>query len=105
MVRAAAACINSEESARPSIDQVISMLQGDDNSTTTDKSSLGGTNWVSRYSQTHNLQKKQDMNSHLALAMLGVADLDEDDFYRGWSSCNGFRVVSLLFAIFILLEL
>eukprot|EP00268_Persea_americana_P000118 TRINITY_DN10052_c0_g1_i4.p1 TRINITY_DN10052_c0_g1~~TRINITY_DN10052_c0_g1_i4.p1 ORF type:complete len:562 (+),score=91.13 TRINITY_DN10052_c0_g1_i4:438-2123(+) len=83
MVRAAAACINSEESARPSIDQVISMLQGDDNSTTTDKSSLGGTNWVSRYSQTHNLQKKQDMNSHLALAMLGVADLDEDDFYRG----------------------
>lgn len=83
MVRAAAACINSEESARPSIDLVISMLQGDDNSTTLDKSNFIGNNWVSCYSQTHNLQKKQDMNSHLALAMLGVADLDEDDFYRG----------------------
>lgn len=83
MVRAAAACINSEESARPSIDLVISMLQGDDNSTTSDKSNFGGNNWVSCYSQMHNLQKKQDMNSHLALAMLGVADLDEDDFYRG----------------------
>lgn len=82
MVRAASACINSEEPARPSIDQVISMLQGDEHSATTKRSNFAGNNWVSCCSQKHNLQKKQEMNGHLALAMLGVAELDEDDFYR-----------------------
>ncbi|XP_058079306.1 probable serine/threonine-protein kinase PBL21 [Magnolia sinica] len=76
MVRAAAACVNSEESQRPSINQVVALLRGDEHQIT-DKSSFGKNSCIGFYNQ----QTKSDVNGHLALAMLGVSDLDEDDFY------------------------
>lgn len=79
VVRTAAACINSEESARPSIGEVISMLQGDESGST--NRSFARNSSARGYSQSNNLQMKNDVNSHLTLAMLGVADIEDDDFY------------------------
>lgn len=80
MIHAAAACISSEESARPNMDQAITILQGDEYCTT-NRSNSATNNRTRCCSLSHDVQMKRDMNGHLALAMLGVADLDEDDFY------------------------
>ncbi|XP_047327202.1 probable serine/threonine-protein kinase PBL7 [Impatiens glandulifera] len=77
MVQAAAVCINSEESQRPSIDGVIRILRsGEENN---NKFS----DYVDNncYSQSHNQRNGGGggMSSHFALAMLGVSDLEDDD--------------------------
>lgn len=77
MVQAAAACINSEESRRPSIDEVLVMLRGREaNCSSRKKSVCPGNGFVADcYAQ---LQMKNEMKSHLALAMLGVPDFEDD---------------------------
>lgn len=77
MVQAAAACINSEESRRPSIDEVVVILRGrEPNCSSRKKSGFPGNGFVTDcYAQ---LQTKSEMRSHLALAMLGVPDFEDD---------------------------
>ncbi|OVA01744.1 Protein kinase domain [Macleaya cordata] len=80
MVEAAAACINCDESSRPSIDQVIAILRGEENYSSNRSESPDLSGCVSDcYPQLHDSQTKSDMRSHLALAMLGVSDLEDDD--------------------------
>nr|XP_010926481.1 probable serine/threonine-protein kinase PBL21 [Elaeis guineensis] len=80
MVHAATACVNSDESGRPSIDQVIEMLQGE--GTCSGWSVFIGSGCLAGYgSQTNDPLQKSDMSGHLALAMLGVSDTEEDDLY------------------------
>ncbi|KAJ0974896.1 hypothetical protein J5N97_016861 [Dioscorea zingiberensis] len=74
------ACLSSEESTRPSIGKVIAMLQGDE--TCNEWSEFTKNSLLSGYgSQSHNSAEKPDMRNHLALAMLGVSDNEEDDLY------------------------
>lgn len=70
MVQAAGACINSDESSRPSIDQVISMLRGEE--------SISSNSMLDCYPHLHDHQSKNEMKSHFALAMLGVSELEEE---------------------------
>lgn len=79
IVRAAAACLNSEESCRPSINDTIILLRGE-GCLMKGKASLG-----SRRSYVPPIlqRTKSEMKSHLALAMLGVSELEDDDFLYG----------------------
>ncbi|KAI3977006.1 hypothetical protein MKX01_008864 [Papaver californicum] len=80
MVEAAAACITSEESSRPNIDEIIGILRGDENFRDSNKSKSPDLSaFVSDYHSQHQLQTKSDMTNHLALAMLGVSDLEDYD--------------------------
>lgn len=73
MIEAADACINNEESKRPNIDTIISILNGIE------------ANLPKRTKPSHSLsegypqirQTKNEMKSHLALAMLGVSEFDD----------------------------
>ncbi|PHU24855.1 hypothetical protein BC332_03187 [Capsicum chinense] len=80
MIQAAASCIHSEESRRPDIDEIIDMLRGRESDSNT-KDILPGNNYMidSHYQFQ---QIRSEMKSHLALAMLGVAEFDDDDLYR-----------------------
>ena len=79
MVQAANACVNSEESRRPSIDEIVAILRGaKSNSLHRKKATSAANNFVGDcYSQLQ--QTKSEMKSHLALAMLGVSEFEEDD--------------------------
>ncbi|XP_072971129.1 probable serine/threonine-protein kinase PBL21 [Typha angustifolia] len=78
MVLTATACISNEESERPNINQVISMLQDED--TCGDWSIFTGNGCLTGYSShLYDPLERGNMRSHLALAMLGVSDTDEDD--------------------------
>lgn len=79
-IEAAAACVTNEESRRPSIGEIISILKGEEEQVfpKRKKSSLLGNGCViDCYSQLQ--QTNHEMKSHLALAMLGVPELDDDD--------------------------
>ncbi|KAK6927866.1 Protein kinase domain [Dillenia turbinata] len=79
MVQAAAACVISEDSQRPDITDVIAILRGQDPDLSDKKSALPGNECViDCYSQLQ--QTKSEMRSHLALAMLGVSELEDDDY-------------------------
>jgi hypothetical protein len=78
VARAAAACLSTDESSRPTIDHVISMLQ--DRDTLSDWSILTNSGCLTGYGSHYPLEKGE-MRSHLALAMLGVSDTEEDDMY------------------------
>ncbi|KAL3376313.1 hypothetical protein AABB24_002982 [Solanum stoloniferum] len=82
MIQAAAACIHTEESRRPDIDEIIDMLRGrESDSIYTKKDILPGNSCLID-SYNHSQQTRSEMKSHLALAMLGVAEFDNDDLYR-----------------------
>ena len=75
MVRAAASCVNSEESSRPAIDEAITLLRGE----SCPIKGKSGFSWISY--GPHVLQRtKSEMKNHLALAMLGVSELEDDDY-------------------------
>ncbi|CAK9163589.1 unnamed protein product [Ilex paraguariensis] len=96
MVQAAAACINNEESRRPNIDEIISILRGaESNSPNRKKSGFPGNNCiVDCYSQLQ--QTKNKMKTHLALAMLGVSELKDNDHL--YCRCNGNNSNNLIFS-------
>ncbi|XP_059642769.1 probable serine/threonine-protein kinase PBL7 [Cornus florida] len=79
MVQAASACINSEESRRPGIDEIIGILRGEEpNCSNRKKSSFPGSGFViDCYPQLQ--RTRSEMRSHLALAMLGVSEFEDDD--------------------------
>ncbi|PKI54384.1 hypothetical protein CRG98_025171 [Punica granatum] len=82
MIEAAAACINSEESRRPHMREVVAILRGEEepiSSTNKKKTSFPSNGHVMDSAQLQ--QTKREMSSHLALAMLGV----EDDDYFYWN--------------------
>lgn len=83
MIRTANACLSCEDSTRPSIDLVLAMLLGEEGSAYSELSLFSGHGCLAGYgSQFHETQEKRDMGGHLALAMLGISDNEEDDAYR-----------------------
>nr|CAD1837452.1 unnamed protein product [Ananas comosus var. bracteatus] len=82
MVHAATACLSCEDSGRPSIDQVIAILQGQGNCGGGWPIFMGHGCFVG-YGSTrlHGLLEMSDVKSHLALAMLGVSDSEDGDIY------------------------
>ncbi|KAI7752650.1 hypothetical protein M8C21_001990 [Ambrosia artemisiifolia] len=75
MIQAAEASINNEESKRPNIDVIISILKGveaNEKLRKTPRTSLSSDGYP------HIRQTKNEMKSHLALAMLGVSEFEDD---------------------------
>jgi hypothetical protein len=79
VAHAAAACLSTDESNRPTIGHVISMLQ-DHDTLSSDWSILTNSGCLTGYGSNYPLGKSE-MRSHLALAMLDVSDTEEDDMY------------------------
>lgn len=81
MTQAAAACIHSEESRRSNMDEIFAILRGTEPRSTFRKKSISRSNscMIECYPQLQ--RTKSEMKSHLALAMLGVPDFEDDDFY------------------------
>lgn len=81
MIEAAAACVTGEEARRPAIGEIIATLKGEERpvfSSRKKKSSfLGNGCVIDCYSQSP--QTNNEMKSHLALAMLGVSEFEDDD--------------------------
>lgn len=75
MVRAASACVSSEESSRPSIEEAITLLRGE----SCPIKAKSGFSWISYGPHVLN-RTKSEIKNHLALAMLGVSELDDDDY-------------------------
>ncbi|KAJ8544838.1 hypothetical protein K7X08_017421 [Anisodus acutangulus] len=81
MIQAAASCIHSEESQRPDIDEIIDMLSGRESDSVNTKDILpGNSTMIDCHNQSQ--QTRSEMKSHLALAMQGVTEFDNDDLYR-----------------------
>lgn len=78
LIQAAHVCINSEESQRPPMDHVVAILRGEEEPSSLSRKAGNGC-IVDFYSQLQ--QSKTDMNGHLALAMLGVPDFEDDDHF------------------------
>ncbi|XP_062003584.1 probable serine/threonine-protein kinase PBL7 isoform X1 [Rosa rugosa] len=84
MIEAAAACITSEESRRPNIGEIIAILKGEEEPIYSKRKKsgfLGNGLVVDCYSQLQ--QTNSEMKSHLALAMLGVSEFEDDDHLYG----------------------
>ncbi|PRQ45617.1 putative protein kinase RLK-Pelle-RLCK-VI family [Rosa chinensis] len=84
MIEAAAACITSEESRRPNIVEIIAILKGEEEPIYSKRKKsgfLGNGLVVDCYSQLQ--QTNSEMKSHLALAMLGVSEFEDDDHLYG----------------------
>ncbi|GMY23905.1 probable serine/threonine-protein kinase PBL25 [Fagus crenata] len=82
MIEAAASCITNEESRRPSIAEIVAILKGEESpifSKRKKSSFLGNGCAIDCYSQLH--QTNSEMRSHLALAMLGVSEFEDDDHF------------------------
>lgn len=83
MIEAAASCITNEESRRPGIGEVVAILKGEESPVVSKRKKsgfLGNGCVIDCYS--HLQQTNSEMRSHLALAMLGVSEFeDEDNFF------------------------
>ncbi|XP_010450541.1 PREDICTED: serine/threonine-protein kinase CDL1-like [Camelina sativa] len=80
MIRAAAACVINEESRRPGMEEIVSILKGEEGLEPKTHSSGKNTNiagMIDTYTQLQ--QTKSEMKCHLDLAMLGVTELEDDD--------------------------
>ena len=77
MIQAAAACISNEESRRPGIDEIIGILRGEEQPFYSNRKKSNFSGIIDCYPQLQ--QTKSEMNSHLALAMLGVSEFEDDD--------------------------
>ncbi|KAJ0726311.1 putative protein kinase RLK-Pelle-RLCK-VI family [Helianthus annuus] len=81
MIKAAHACIHNEESKRPNMDAILSILKGVEANPRLRKTPaatpLSSYNYATEgYPQIQ--QTKNELNSHLALAMLGVTEFEDD---------------------------
>ena len=82
MIRAAAACVINEESRRPSMEEIVTILKGGERGLEPRTYSSRKTNtilsgMIDSYTQLQ--QTKSEMKCHLDLAMLGVTDFEDDD--------------------------
>ncbi|CAH2065689.1 unnamed protein product [Thlaspi arvense] len=81
MIRAAAACVTNEESRRPAMKEILSILKGDEGKielrtfSSRKLSNLAGL--IDCYPQLQ--RTKSEMKSHFALAMLGVTEFEDGD--------------------------
>ncbi|KAL3640388.1 hypothetical protein CASFOL_015356 [Castilleja foliolosa] len=80
MIKAASACVRNEESHRPGIMEVVTILRGDESRGLVSRKKtilpLGNSTVIDYHPQLQ--QTKSEMKSHFALAMLGV-EFEEDD--------------------------
>ncbi|MFS7964038.1 hypothetical protein Hanom_Chr08g00745401 [Helianthus anomalus] len=81
MLKAAHTCIHNEESKRPNMDAILSILKGVEANPRLRKTPvatpLSSYNYATEgYPQIQ--QTKNELNSHLALAMLGVTEFKDD---------------------------
>ncbi|KAA3463272.1 serine/threonine-protein kinase CDL1-like [Gossypium australe] len=76
-IQAAAACISNEESRRPAIDEIIAILRGEEEPFYSIRKMSNFSGIIDCYSQLQH--SKSEMKSHLALAMLGVSEFEDDD--------------------------
>ncbi|KAG2307391.1 hypothetical protein Bca52824_027139 [Brassica carinata] len=82
MIRAAAACVINEESRRPGMEEIVTILKAGEGgleeprtySSRKNNTSLSG--MIDSYTQLQ--QTKSEMKCHLDLAMLGVTDFEDD---------------------------
>lgn len=83
MIEAAAAGVTDEESGRPGMNEIIAMLKGEEPVVSKRRKSafLGNGSVIDCYSELE--QTDNEMKSHLALAMLGVSELEDDDYLYG----------------------
>ncbi|KAG7543673.1 Protein kinase domain [Arabidopsis thaliana x Arabidopsis arenosa] len=84
MIRAAAACVINEESRRPGMEEIVSILKGEEGLEPKTHSSRKNTNisgMIDSYTQLQ--QTKSEMKCHLDLAMLGVTEFEDDDHVYG----------------------
>lgn len=84
MIRAAAACVINEESRRPGMEEIVSILKGEEGVEPETHSSRKTTNisgMIDSYTQLQ--QTKSEMKCHLDLAMLGVTEFEDDDHVYG----------------------
>ncbi|CAD5333326.1 unnamed protein product [Arabidopsis thaliana] len=84
MIRAAAACVINEESRRPGMEEIVSILKGEEGLEPNTHSSRKTTNisgMIDSYTQLQ--QTKSEMKCHLDLAMLGVTEFEDDDHVYG----------------------
>lgn len=81
MVRAATACINNE-SRRPEMGEIVTMLKGKESTGFSRKKALLPVNSTVTDSYPELLQTKSEMKNHFALAMLGVEFEDDDYLHR-----------------------
>ncbi|XP_022990961.1 probable serine/threonine-protein kinase PBL7 [Cucurbita maxima] len=82
MIEAAAACITSEESRRPGILEIIAILKGEEQpmpSRSKRSGFLGHGCVTDSYSQFQNTNSEM-MTGHLALAMAGLTEFEQDDY-------------------------
>ncbi|OAY60487.1 probable serine/threonine-protein kinase PBL7 [Manihot esculenta] len=77
MIQAAAACISNEESRRPGIAQIIAILRGEEEPVYYNKKKSNFSGIIDCYPQLQ--QTKSEMSNHLALAMLGVSEFEDED--------------------------
>ncbi|KAG6743218.1 hypothetical protein NC652_038570 [Populus alba x Populus x berolinensis] len=77
MIQAATACVSNEESRRPGIDEIIGILRGEEQPIYSNRKKSNFSGLIDCYPQLQ--QTKSEMNSHLALAMLGVSEFEDDD--------------------------
>ncbi|WCJ25248.1 Protein kinase superfamily protein [Euphorbia peplus] len=75
MIQAAAACVSNEESRRPGINEIISILRGEEGGLYTNKKKSNFSGIIDCYPLQ---QTNTEMSSHLALAMLGVSEFEDD---------------------------
>ncbi|KAL8476732.1 hypothetical protein ACS0TY_029149 [Phlomoides rotata] len=78
MVRAATACINNE-SRRPEMGEIVTILRGEESSGVSRKKTLVSVNSNVVDSCTELQRTKSEMKSHFALAMLGV-EFEDDEY-------------------------
>ncbi|KAI9102089.1 hypothetical protein K1719_023599 [Acacia pycnantha] len=84
MIEAAAACVTNEESRRPGIEKIIAILRGHEERVLPKRKKsglLGHGLVVDCYPQLQ--QTNNEMKRHLALAMLGVLEFEDDDNLYG----------------------
>ncbi|XP_054788884.1 probable serine/threonine-protein kinase PBL7 isoform X2 [Prosopis cineraria] len=84
MVEAAAACVTNEESRRPGIQEIIAILRGQEERVLLKRKKsglLGNGLGVDCYPQLQ--QTNNEMRRHLALAMLGVSEFEDDEYLYG----------------------
>lgn len=81
LAQAARSCLTSEESARPTIEQVVSLLRGREHGTPAGVSYIPRNGSIRCYFQSCELQANNEMKNHIALAMLGVTDFEEAELY------------------------
>ncbi|XVF20629.1 hypothetical protein REPUB_Repub12eG0017500 [Reevesia pubescens] len=77
MIQAAVVCISNEESRRPGIDEIIAILRGEEEPFYSIRKKSNFSGIIDCYSQLQH--SKSEMKSHLALAMLGVSEFEDDD--------------------------